>query len=270
MRANTVRQVFADGGVAVNAWVSGDSPYLAEVLSYSGFDAVTVDLQHGMFGLDGALRLIQAVSAGPSIPFVRPASLDPAQIGKLLDGGAYGIICPSIDTLEQAQRLVAACRYPPGGVRSFGPSRGLLYGGPDYVNAFEAELLVWAMIESATALDNLEEIVAVDGIDGVYVGPNDLALSLGLRPGVSTLDPQVASALERIADCAHAAGKVAGAFCADGQAGKWLAEVGYDLVTPGNDAGLLRAVAKERIAQVRSAGAANISGSTAGASSGGY
>lgn len=270
MRTNTLRQVFADGGVAVNAWVSGDSAYLAEVLSYSGFDAVTVDLQHGMFGLDGALRLIQAVSAGPSIPMVRPTSLDPAQIGKLLDGGAYGIICPSIDTPEHAQRLVSACRYPPRGARSFGPSRGLLYGGPDYVDNFEAELLVWAMIESDAALDNLEGIVAVDGIDGVYVGPNDLALSLGLRPGASTPVPQVASALERIAAAAHMAGKVAGAFCADGQVGAWLAGIGYDLVTPGNDAGLLRAAAKERIAQVHRAAAVGTRGSAVGVSVGGY
>lgn len=267
MRPNTLRQVFAVGDTAVNAWISGDSAYLAEVLSYSGFDAVTIDLQHGMFGTDGALKLIQAVSAGPSIPMVRPTELNAAQIGKLLDGGAYGVICPSIDTPEQAQELVRACHYPPRGARSFGPSRGLLYGGADYVDHFEDELLVWAMIESATALANLDRIVEIDGIDGVYVGPNDLLLSLGLRPGSNTSEPVVTEKMEQIIKAAHSAGRVAGAFCADGAMGARLANMGCDLVTPGNDAGLLRAAAAQRIAQVRR-GANGTSGAQGSASSG--
>lgn len=253
MRANTLRQVFAEGRTAVNAWISGDSGYLTEVLSHAGFDAVTVDLQHGMFGVDGALRLLQAVSTSPSVPLVRPSSLDAALIGKLLDGGAYGVICPSIDTPEQAAQLVRACRYPPRGGRSFGPSRGLLYGGSDYVAGFEDEVIVWAMIESAQALANVEAIAQVDGIDGLYVGPNDLSLSLGLSPGSRMPEPVVAEALERVTNAAHGCGRVAGAFCADGEVGAWLAGIGYDMVTPGNDAGLLRAAAAERIAKVRGA-----------------
>jgi 4-hydroxy-2-oxoheptanedioate aldolase len=267
MRISILRQAFANGETAVNGWVSGDSRYLAEVLSNCGFDAVTIDLQHGMFGLDGALGLIQAVSAGPSMPMVRCSSLDAAQIGKLLDGGAYGVICPSIDTPEQARQLVRACRYPPRGARSFGPSRGLLYGGPDYVEHFEEEVLVWAMIESAQALENVEDIVAVEGIDGVYVGPNDLALSLGHRPGSRAPAPQVAEAMLRIMEAAHEAGRVAGAFCADGAAGAELADIGYDMVTPGNDAGILRSAATARIAQVRArreTGPAPIVASTGG------
>lgn len=251
MRINTLRQVFAKGETAVNGWVSGDSEYLAEVLSHSGFDAITIDLQHGMFGVDGALRLIHAVASGPSVPMVRPSSLDAALIGKLLDGGAYGVICPSIDTAEQARELVQACRYPLKGLRSFGPSRGILYGGPDYVERADDEILVWAMVESATSLANLQEILEVDGIDGVYVGPNDLALSLGLQPGSRMPEPPVAEALARVVSMTHAAGRVAGAFCADGHVGGWLADMGYDLVTPGNDAGLLRAAAVDRIALVR-------------------
>src|ERR1700737_1575156 len=118
---------------AVTAWVSIDSPYLAEVLSYCGYDAVTIDLQHGMFGLDGAIALLQAVSAGPAVPMARCPSHDHSTIGKLLDAGAFGIVCPAIDSAVEAAAFVSACRYPPTGRRSFGPSRGLLYGGPDYV-----------------------------------------------------------------------------------------------------------------------------------------
>ena len=265
MRPSNLRRVLLSGQTAVNAWISGDGHYLAEVLSHAGFDAVTVDLQHGMFGLDGALRLIQCVSAGPSMPMVRCSALDAAQIGKLLDGGAYGVICPSIDTVEMAEQLVQACRYPPRGVRSFGPSRGLLYGGSDYVSAFEDEVMVWAMIESATALANVDAIANIEGIDGLYVGPNDLALSMGHRPGATMPLPEVAEALDRIQSAAHAAGKVAGAFCADGDVGAWLAAMGYDMVTPGNDASLLKAAATERIARVR--GGAPARGQSSG---GGY
>jgi 4-hydroxy-2-oxoheptanedioate aldolase len=251
MRPNRLRELFRDNDTAVNGWLSSDSPYVAEALSHSGFDAVTVDLQHGVFGVDGALRLLQAVGAGPAVPMARCPDLDPAVIGKLLDGGAYGVICPAIDTPAQAAAFVDACRYPPVGRRSYGPARGLLHGGPDYVDHADETVLTWAMIESAEALAHVDEIVATPGLDGVYVGPNDLALSLGERPGAAWPPAAVADALPRIAASARAAGRVAGAFCADGEVGRWLVDQGYDLVTPGNDIGILRAAAAERVAQVR-------------------
>src|SRR6185312_4258289 len=127
--------------VVICGWLSTDSPYLAEVLSYGGYEAVTVDLQHGMYGIDRAVTLLQAVSAGPAVPMARCPSADTATIGKLLDAGAYGIVCPSVDTVEQAVAFVRACRYPPVGTRSFGPSRGLLYGGPDYVDRADETVL---------------------------------------------------------------------------------------------------------------------------------
>ena len=262
MRANTLKTLMDSGVVTINGWVSGDSPYLAEVLSYSGLDSVTIDLQHGMFGLDGAVRLIQAVSAGPAIPLARCSELNPAQIGKLLDAGAYGIICPSVDTAEQAIALVTACTYPPQGSRSFGPSRGLLYGGPDYVAEAGSTILVIAMIESATALANLEAIVAVPGLSGVYVGPNDLALSLGEAPGEWPLSPRMLDAVTRIVATAHAAGLKAGIFCGDGAIARDCAELGYDLVTPANEAGILRQSVAERIEIIR--GFARSGGATGG------
>jgi 4-hydroxy-2-oxoheptanedioate aldolase len=251
VRADPLREVFASKGTAVNAWVSLDSRYLAEVLSYAGFDCVTVDLQHGMFGMQAAIGLLQAVSSGPAVPMARCPSLDPAIIGKLLDAGAYGLICPSIGSAEQAAAFVAACRYPPVGARSFGPARGLLYGGPDYVEHADDTILTWAMVESAAALSSLEEILSVPGLDGVYVGPNDLALSLGERPGQSPVPRPVHSALEQVVTAAHAAGRLAGAFAADGAAARGLADLGYDLVTPGNDVAMLRAAAAQSIGAIR-------------------
>ena len=242
--------MLAAGEHAVCGWASIDSPYLAEILSYSGYDTVTVDLQHGMFGLDRAISLLQAVSAGPATPMARCPSHDAATIGKLLDAGAYGIICPAVDTAAEAAAFVAACRYPPRGNRSFGPARGLLYGGPDYLEHADGTVLTWAMIESATALDNLDAILAVDGLDGVYVGPNDLALSLGELPGRTPLPEAVRQALSRVARAARSAGRYAGVFCAEPHAAREMVELGYQLVTPGNDAGIMRQAVAERIAVV--------------------
>ena len=187
--------------------MSADSPYLAEMQSYCGYDAVTVDLQHGMFGPGRAVTLLQAVSAGPATPLARCPSHDPATIGKLLDAGAYGIICPAVDDAAQAAAFVRACRYPPTGTRSFGPSRGLLYGGPDYLALADETILTLAMVESAESLSNLEEILDTPGLDGIYVGPNDLALSLGEVPAQAQPPPKVADALARIAEATNAAGR---------------------------------------------------------------
>jgi 4-hydroxy-2-oxoheptanedioate aldolase len=251
VRVNKVRELIEQGTTVVNGWVSCESVYAAEVLSHSGYDTVTIDLQHGMFGLDGAVRLVQAVSAGPAVPMVRASALDAAEIGKLLDAGAYGVICPSIDSAAQCAALVAACRYPPVGRRSYGPARGLMYGGPDYLDRADETVQVWAMVESATALANLAEIVATPGLDGVYVGPNDLALSLGVTPATVPVAEEVTAALATILATAHSVGVAVGAYCADARMARQLADDGFDLVTPGNDVVLLRDGVTARLATIR-------------------
>ena len=264
MRANRVREVIDAGGTAVGGWLSSNSAYAAETMSHAGFDAITVDLQHGLFGLDGAISLIQAVSAGPATPMARCSSLDPAVIGKLLDAGAYGLICPSVDTAAQAIAFVGACRYPPTGRRSFGPSRGLLYGGSDYVERADDTVMAWAMIESVEAMGHLDAILAVPGLDGVYVGPNDLALSMGLRPGTAEMPSEVDAAAEHVRAAARAAGVRSGLFCASASMAAEMARRGWDLVTPGNDIAILREAATARVATIRGPSA------VATARSGGY
>lgn len=250
MRVNLVRERIAAGEPVVNAWLSSDSRYAAECFSYAGYDCVTVDLQHGMFGMDGAIGLLQAIAAGPAMPMVRCTANTATEIGKLLDAGAYGVICPSIDDGDACAAFVAACHYPPVGRRSFGPSRGLLYGGPDYLSAADATIMTWAMVESATALDNLDDIAATEGLDGIYVGPNDLALSLGEKPS-GEFSPAVKSALKRVAEVAHGHETAAGAFCAGSAQALELLDYGYDLVTPGNDISLLREAASSRLTTIR-------------------
>lgn len=250
MRPNRVRELVGAGRTVVNAWMACDSSYAAEALSHSGFDSVTVDLQHGMLGRERAVALLQAISSGPAVPMARPATSNHTEVGWLLDAGAYGIIAPSIDTPDLARELVAACTYPPHGTRSFGAARGLLYGGADYVDRARDVITPWAMIESSTALAHLEEIAATPGLFGLYLGPNDLALDLGRRPG-GPIDGPVAEAAHRIVDTARRAGRASGLFCSDGVEARRWADVGFDLVTPGNDLAILRHAAQARVDQVR-------------------
>ena len=233
MRPNQIRARLAAGEIVVNAWLSIPSSYSAEGIGHSGVHSVTVDLQHGMLDFSDALPMLQAISATPATPLVRVPSLDPARIMHLLDAGAYGVICPMISTPEQAAALVAACRYPPKGKRSFGPSRGLLYGGPDYVaNANEAVMVI-PMIETAEAVERIEDILAIDGIDMIYLGPNDLAFELDGHVGFPR--PESEAALAHVLDAANRHGVPAGIFCGSAEEARTRATAGFRLVTPAND-----------------------------------
>lgn len=240
MRRNTLRDLKSAGKPIVNAWLSIGSSYSAEIVAHGGYDAVTVDCQHGMMGFDVALTMLQAISTTPAIPLVRPSRNDPAEIMRWLDAGAYGLICPMISTPAEAEAFVAACRYPPVGSRSFGPSRGLLYGGADYAARANQEILVLGMIETRQGLDNLDAILATPGLDGIYVGPNDLALALGRDPKPESDDPVMIEAIDRIRATTVAADGLAGIFCSGGAGAARRVREGFDLVTPGNDAMLLK------------------------------
>ncbi|MEJ7138794.1 HpcH/HpaI aldolase family protein [Amphibiibacter pelophylacis] len=252
MRQNTLKTLKNQGQTAANAWISLGSPYAAEILGHSGYDAVTVDLQHGMFGFDAAVQLLQAISSTPAIPLARPASNDLAQINKLLDAGAYGIISPLIETVDQAATLARACRYPPRGLRSFGPSRGLTYGGADYVDHADDTVMSLAMIETVPALDDIERILAVEELDGIYFGPSDLGLAMGLGPNAWN-QPAMQQAVRHALEATQRAGKYAGIFAGGPEMTAEVTRMGYHLVTPGNDAAQLRLGAAQRLKEVRGA-----------------
>ena len=233
MRANAVRTRLAASEVVVNGWLSIGSAYAAEGVGHSGVHAVTVDLQHGMLGFSDALVMMQALSATPATPIVRVPELNPAKIMHLLDAGAYGIICPMISTPEQTAELVAACRYPPHGNRSFGPSRGLLFGGPDYVAQANETVMAIPMIETAEAVDRIEEILDVEGVDMIYLGPNDTAFALDGHVGHPR--PKSEAALLHVLAAATRRGIPVGIFCSGADEARTRIEQGFRLVTPGND-----------------------------------
>jgi 4-hydroxy-2-oxoheptanedioate aldolase len=251
MKTNRVRERNAAGQAAMAGWMSIDSRYATELIGHAGFDAVVVDLQHGPYHLDTAIGMLQALSSTPATPMARTPSLDFGTIGKLLDGGAWGIICPMIDTAGQARELVSACRYPPVGIRSFGPARGLLYGGPDYFEKADETIETWAMLETAAGMQNLDAICAVAGLDGVFVGPSDLSIALGLPPMPRWNEGPLAEALARILAAAKAGGKRTGIFCTTKEMSADMRRAGFDLIIPGFDAQHLTTAAKEWLAAAR-------------------
>lgn len=248
MRPNLVRRRIADGLPVVNGWLSIGSSYAAEGLGHAGYHSVTVDLQHGMLDFSVALGMLQALSATPAVPLARVPALDTACVMHLLDAGAYGIVCPMISTPEETAALVAACRYPPEGQRSYGPARGLLYGGSDYVARANAEIMAIPMIETAEAVERIDDILAVPGVDMVYLGPNDLAYAMDGR--VVGPRPRSTDAIAHVLGRARAAGVPAGVFCADAAEARDRVAQGFALVTPGNDFGLLRRSATAAVRDV--------------------
>lgn len=262
MRPNTVKERLLKGESIVNGWLGIPSSLSAEILGLSGFDSVTVDLQHGMIAFDAALPMLQALSATAAIPLVRVPSNNGPQIMSLLDAGAYGVICPMISTADQAAAFVSACRYPPKGDRSFGPSRAILYGGDDYYQHANDTILTLAMIETQQGLDQLDEILAVDGLDGIFIGPNDLSLALGQAPSSEPKADVVVKAIAHILARAQVHGKIPGIFCSSGQAAAMRIQQGFKFVVPGNDANILKqaAVAAVQIARSQSTGKTGGSG----------
>ena len=230
----------ADGTVA-NAWLSLSDPFVAEIVASQGWDAVTVDRQHGRPGPGTLWELALAITARGASPMARISHLDVAEICHTLDAGFEGVICPMVNTPEDARALVHACKYPPMGLRSFGPTRAALGRDGGFVAASDAGTVCLAMIETRAGLDRLDDILEVDGLDGVYIGPADLALSLGHPPALDDMTEATLELLEGIASRASRHGKVAGVHCSSAAYARSMSGLGFRLVTVGSDVRFLRA-----------------------------
>jgi 4-hydroxy-2-oxoheptanedioate aldolase len=239
MRENAIRRLWRDGGAAINGWLAIPTSFSAETMAHQGWDSLTIDMQHGVVDYQAALAMLTAISTTETVPLVRVPWLDQGIIMKMLDAGAYGVICPMINSAEEARRLVAACRYPPAGQRSFGPIRALLYAGADYATHANDTVLSFAMIETRDGLDNLEEIAAVEGLDGFYVGPSDLSLALGCTPKLDQEEAPVVEAIDRIVRVAKENDKVAGIHNMSPEYALRMIDKGYSFVTIGSDARLM-------------------------------
>ena len=251
MRANGVRKIWQGGGAVINGWLAIPSGISAETMAHQGWDSLTVDQQHGMVDFASAVAMLQAISTTDTVPLTRVPWLDPGYIMKMLDAGAYGIICPMINNRAQTEALVGACRYAPQGYRSFGPARGLLYGGADYPEKANETVLSIAMIETQESLDNLDAIMSVPGLDGIYIGPSDLGLSLGGKPKPDQTDPKIRAAIESILASAKKHRLLAGIHCGTTTYARKMIDLGFQLVTIQSDNVLMAAAAKRTVAELR-------------------
>jgi 4-hydroxy-2-oxoheptanedioate aldolase len=249
--SNRLRALWSQGKTALNGWLAIPNAFATEVMARQGWDTLTIDMQHGLIDEAALLAMLQAISTTPTMPIVRVPWLAPGILMKALDAGARGIICPMINTVEDAQKLVAWTHYAPQGTRSFGPIRAALIGGPDYAAQANDDIVVFAMIETAQALDNLEGILAVPGLDAIYIGPSDLSLSLGCKPVLDEVEPKAAQAIAHVLARAQAHGVPAGIHNGLPAAAKARTEMGFRFVSIGSDARFLATGSQEVLTALR-------------------
>lgn len=255
--ANKLKQIWRSGGVAINGWLAIPNGFSAELMAIAGWDSLTVDLQHGLqdyMSMLGCFQAMQAhsVQGGAVMPMARVPWNEPGIIGKALDAGALGVICPMTNTAEQVRAFVQAASYPPAGQRSNGPTRAALYGpATGYQSTANEDTVRIAMVETADALDNLDAILAVPGLDAVYIGPSDLGFSLGLPPILDRDEPQVIAIYERVVRAAKARGIAAGVHCLTPAYARRMIAMGFTLVTSGSDSGFIAAGARAAVAATR-------------------
>ena len=251
MRENRLRTLWSEDKAAVNGWLAIANSFCAETMAHQGWDTLTIDLQHGVVDYQAMVGMLQAISTTATVPIVRVPWLEPGIIMKTLDAGAYGVICPMVNTREEAQRFVAYTSYAPKGTRSFGPVRALLYGGADYPTQANDTIVRFAMIETAQALDNLDAILSVEGLDAIYIGPSDLSLALGCKPSFDDVEPKVAQAIDHIVARAKAHGVVAGIHNGRSDVAKARIARGFRFVTVSSDARLLAAGSQQVLSEMR-------------------
>ena len=249
MRQNTVKAKWAAGETTFGAWLSVPSSFSAEVMAHQGFDWVCIDMQHGIADYQVAVTMLQAIGTTETIPFVRVPWNEPGIIGRMLDAGALGVIIPMVNSVEEAQAAVAACRYFPAGARSFGPTRAAYYAGSDYFGDANNQVACIPMIETKQAVDRLDEILSVPGIDAVYVGPADLSITLGLPPGMDN-GGAFEEARVKIANACARHGVAAGIHANASLAAKHAA-AGYRMITVSGDLAAMTAGAARDLKSVR-------------------
>jgi len=246
------------GEAAFGLWAAIPASLTAELGADAGYDYVCVDLQHGLSDEATMISMFQATQVAGAVPLARLAWNEPWLIMRALDLGALGVILPLIDNAEDARRAVEACRYPPRGRRSYGPVRAQMVVGSTSMDDLADEVLCFAMIETRDGLDNLDEIAATPGLDGLYVGPSDLAIALGLAPrplsnGAGEDRPALAEAIDRIREVCAASGLIAGIQCGSGVAASRYAGAGFRLITVGTDVNLFKSAIKRELTAAKGA-----------------
>ena len=235
MRANTVKRLWAEDQPAFGAWLGTASTIAAESMAHSGWDWLVVDGEHSPVDLLTMVQMFQAISTTETIPMARVHWNDAVEIKRILDGGAYGVVIPWVNNQAEAEQAVSACRYPPVGMRGFGAYRGALYGGSDYAAHANDEIVCSIQIETIGAVERIDEILSVPGIDSTMIGPADLAMSMGIPVKPDNPHPDHAAACAEVLRSARAHGVVPGIFTSGPEEAKRRAEEGWRFIASGSD-----------------------------------
>jgi 4-hydroxy-2-oxoheptanedioate aldolase len=243
---NDLRAKWNQGQATFGLWAGIDSSLTAEVAAAAGFDYVCVDLQHGMSDERTMVAMFQAIAGAGSVPLARLAWNEPWLIMRALDLGAGGVIVPLVGSGDEARRAVEACKYPPHGNRSYGPIRAQQVVGSSAPSDLADSVVCFAMIETSDGIDRLEQIAATPGLDGLYIGPADLALALGRTPGAGgeLLD----NAITRVRETCDEHGIIPGMHCDGGESARSFAARGFKLITVGVDSSLLKSTLARELA----------------------
>jgi len=259
---NPLLDAWKNGRKTIGGWTTLPGSFAAEVAARQGLDYVCVDQQHGMIDDSTAFPMLQGITAGGGIGIVRARWNEPAAIMSALDAGAYGVVVPMIETPEDAAAAVRACRFPPHGQRSYGPIRARdIVGSTDPYVIDQVACII--MIETAEAIARLDEIVAVPGVDAVYIGPSDLALALGEKPG--TTSPVLQEAIDKIVAACRAHSVAVGIHTGSGDVARRYLDQGLDFATIYSDAGLLAWAIQQQVAAVGELGTPEPAGAGADA-----
>ena len=252
MRKNKLKKIFSEGKAVINGWLQIPNSFSAEVMANQGWDSLTIDMQHGVVDYPNALQMLQAISTTDTVPMARVIWNEPGQIMKILDAGSYGVICPMVSNRKQSENFVKACLYPPKGYRSFGPIRGLIYGGSDYGKYANDEILKFAMIETTEALDNLDPIMSTPGLNGIYIGPADLSLAIGEEPGFDNPEgSKVYDVIMKILEIAKKNKIVAGIHNMKADYAEKMIKKGFQFVTIGSDQRFMSSGGKEAVSHFK-------------------
>lgn len=251
MRPNTALAKWRAGIQTIGGWLSLANAHTAESLAHAGFDWVVVDMQHGLIDTADLRLMLPAISTSETTPLVRVSWNNPFEIMKALDAGALGVIVPMVNNRAEAAAAVAATRYPPQGMRSFGPIRAALYGGSGYAAEANDQIACIVMVETREGIDQLEEIVSTPGLGGVYIGPADLALALGLPALGDTDHPLHLETVQRIQSVCKAHRVPVGIHTSSLPWAQRRLAAGFDFVTLGNDVGFMMQAASSQLAAAR-------------------
>jgi len=250
MRRNVVKHKIKEGTPSVGTWLATGSPLAAEMLAHQGFDWLNVDMEHNAIDISQVQAIFHAIATTTAIPFVRVPWNDPQIIKRVLDIGAYGVVIPTIQSREEAEAAVGACRYPPDGYRGMGTIRGRLYGGADYPEKANDEICVVLMLETWKAEENADDILSVPGIDAVFIGPNDLAASMGLPLGLDNAHPDHVAAVNAIREACERNGVPPGIHCGSPSAVNQRISEGFKWIALASDAGLMSGAAAAQLGEL--------------------